>query len=105
MKRELNRGINHRHWHVRKVSDKLNELKSVTIRIPHPNLSLKDMYHYFTCKELGVRKAALRQVTCNCNACDETIRLPWESGKMAAEQPMFAMVGDYFHESVLGDSN
>jgi hypothetical protein len=104
-KRELNRGINQRHWHVRKVSDKLNELKCATIKIPRPNLSFKDTYHYYTNKELGVGKAALRQVPCNCNACDETIRLPWESGKIAADQPRFAMVGDCFLESVLGDSN
>ena len=84
-KRELDRGINQRHWHVREVSDKLNELKCVTIHIPHPNLSFKDMYHYYTCKELGLGKAALGPVPRNCNACDETIRLPWESGKIAAE--------------------
>ena len=104
-KRELNRGINERHWHVRKLSEKLNELKCATIKIPDPNLSFKDMYHHYTCKELGVGKAALRQYPCNCNACDEIIRLPWEPGKSAVEQPRFEMVVGCYFESVLEDSN
>ena len=104
-KREQNRGINRRYWHVRKVSEKLNELKCATIKIDHKNLSFKDMYHYYTCKELGIGKAALRQVPCSCNACDETIRLPWEAGRTAVDQPRFKRVTDCFFDSALGDSN
>jgi hypothetical protein len=87
------------------ISVKLNELKCVTIQILHQNLSFKDMYHYYTCKGLGVGKAALRQVPCCCNACDETIRLSWEAGRTAVEQPRLEMaIGCYF-ESALENSN
>ena len=42
-KRELNRGISERHWHVRPADEKLRTLKCVTIQIPNPNLSFCDI--------------------------------------------------------------
>ena len=52
------------------------------ITIVHENFSkgvwsFKDMYHYYTCPELGINKAALRREPCNCTACDKTVRKPW----------------------------
>ena len=105
-KRELERGISERHWHVRPAKEKLRIFKCATIQIPNPNLSFCDMYHYYTCPEMGTGVAALRQVPCNCNACDEKIRLPWDDGvKDAKDQPRFATCDDCFLNSVLEDSN
>ena len=52
-KKQLKRGINQRHWHVRKLSEKLMEFKCAIILIPDSNLPFQDMYHYHTCKDLG----------------------------------------------------
>ena len=63
------------------------------------------MYHYYTCRELGVGKVALRQIPCNCNACDEIIRLPWDDGISAEMQNRFQTVEHCFFRSILGDAN
>ena len=49
-KKQLKRGINQRHWHIRKASEKLMEFKCAIILMPDSNLSFQDMYHYHTCK-------------------------------------------------------
>ena len=104
-KKNSKRGINQRHWHVRELSHKLKEIKCARILIPDSNLSFQDMYHYHTCKGLGAGRAALKQIPCNCNACDETIRLPWKHGVACDKQPRFAMAKDCFLRPILGDSN
>ena len=91
---------------MRQASEKLFTHKCATIQIPNPNLSFKDMYHYYTCPDLGTSVAALRQVPCNCNACDEKIRLPWDSSvEEDKDQPRFGMVHDCYFNSILEDSN
>ena len=50
LKRENNRGINHRYFHVRDISQTLDGRKCQTIQIPDPDVSFKDMYRYYTCK-------------------------------------------------------
>lgn len=104
-KRELNRGVDNRYWHVRPVTETLEPMKCCTIQIPNPNLSFKDMYHYYTCKAMGVGVAALRQIPCSCTACDEKIRLPWVDGMDASKQPRFGNVTDCYLNSILEDSN
>ena len=106
-KREANRGVNQRYWHVREIDEKLFQPRCVTIKIPEAGVTFKDMYHYYTCPELGLEKwtAALRRVPCNCPACDDTIRLPWVNGKPAKEQPRFKNPEDCSLKPVLGDSN
>ena len=79
-KRESKRGINCRYWHTRKLTEKLNASKCATIQIPEEGVSFKDMYHYYTCKELGVRRAALKRVPYCCPAYDSMIRLSWRPG-------------------------
>ena len=86
-KRELNRGFSNRYWHVRPASEKLFNHKCATIQIPNLNLSFKDMF-------------------CNCNACDEKIRLPWDSSVVEAkDHPRFGKVHDCYFNSILEDSN
>ena len=63
------------------------------------------MYHYYTCKELGIGRAALRRVTCNYNACDEIIRKEWVHGAKSEKQPRFVDSPDCFSKPVLGNSN
>ena len=104
-KKQFKSGINQRHWNIRKLSEKLMEVKCARILIPDSNLSFQDIYHYNTCKDLGSGLAALKQIPCNCNACYETIRLPWNHGMPDEEQPRFAMAEDCFLKPILGDSN
>ena len=106
-KREANRGINQRYWHVREIDEKLYQPRCVTIKIPEDGVSFTDMYHYYCCSEFGNKKwrAALRRVPCNCPACDETIRLPWIDGMPANDQPRFKNPDDCYLKPVLGDSN
>ena len=105
-KREQERGLSERHWHVRPAEEKLRIFKCATIQIPNPNLSFSDMYHYYTCPEMGTGVAALRQVPCNCISCDEKIRLPWDDCvKDVKDQPRFGKCDDCFLNSIVEDSN
>ena len=105
MKRENNRGINQRYFHVRDISQTLDGRKCQTIQIPDPDVSFKDMYHYCTCKELVIGRAVLRRVHCNFNARDEIIRKEWVYGAKSEEQPRFADSPDCFFKPVLCNSN
>ena len=52
-KRERERGIKNRYWHLREEFEKLSEIRCSTIKIEEEGVSFKDMYHYYTCPELG----------------------------------------------------
>ena len=104
-KREDDRKINQRYWHVRTVDEKLDGTKCSTIQIPDPNTTFSDMYHYYTCPDLGLGWAALRRVPCNCNACDISIRKEWDGTKTKSQQPRFQMVEQCRFKSILGDYN
>ena len=53
-KRESERGINNRYWHVRKVEDKLSNIRCETIKNFSKTCTFMDMYHYYTCPELKI---------------------------------------------------
>ena len=98
-KREKERGINKRYWHVREVDDDLVGIKCATIT--HPKFetgvcTFQDMYHYYTCPDMEIGMAALRRQPCNCAACDETIRKPWDPDKEPEQQPRFENPEDFF---------
>ena len=44
------------------------------------------MYHYYTCPDLDPRKADLRRLAGNCEACDEQITMTWAMGLDAEDQ-------------------
>ena len=68
--------------------------------------TFQDMYHYYTCPELGLGKAALRRQPCNCAACDATIRKPWvKEIKEPEKQPRFVNPEDCFWKDVFGKHN
>ena len=69
------------------------------------SVSFSDMYHYFTCPELGIGFAALRRFPCNCEACDQMIRHLWVDGIESEKQPRFKLARDCCFDSILGDSN
>ena len=75
-KRERERGINKRLWHVRGLREELSDVKCATIKNFSKTCNFSDMYHYHTCYELGPSTAALRRFPCNCQACDEVITKP-----------------------------
>ena len=64
-KRESQRGIKNRYWHVRELEEKLSDVKCATIKDFSDTCTFSDMYHYYTCKELGPSKAAMRRFPCN----------------------------------------
>ena len=104
-KREDNRKINTRSWHVRPIDETLNGMKCSTIKIADPSVTFSDMYHYYTCWELGIGCAALRRFPCNCQACDEQIRISWVDGIDSKIQPRFKLANNCRFGSILGDSN
>ena len=104
-KRERNRGIRNRYWHVRGVQEELSNVKCSTITNFSKTATFRDIYHYYTCPELGAGFAALRRLPCNCNACNETIIKPWIPGVAAKEQPRFTDPEDCYFKSVMGDHN
>ena len=63
------------------------------------------MYHYYTCPELGVRKAAIRRLACNCTACDEMITKPWIHGISAAQQERFKDPDNCKFKPLFGNEN
>ena len=104
-KRERNRGIKDRYWHLREEFEKLSDFKCATVKIEEEGTTFKDLYHYYTCPEMGQGRACLRRVPCNCTACDEKIRLPWVHGLVPKEQPRFAPVTDCYLKSILEQKN
>ena len=85
-KRESERVINKRYWHVRNITDKLSDVNCNTIKDFLDSCTFSDMYHYYTCPDLGPRKAALRRLACNYEACDEQITMTWAMGLDAEDQ-------------------
>jgi len=104
-KRYANRGINHRYWTVRPLTERLSGAKAKTIIIPEEGVSFKDMYHHYCSWELGIGVAALRRVPCHCKACETMISLPWSPGVAAKDQPRFQQVPDCHLRPVLGEAN
>ena len=55
---------------------------------------------------MGTGVAALRQIPCNYNYCDERMRMPWVDGVVDAEnQPRFGKCDDCFLNSIFENSN
>ena len=52
-KRERNRGIKNRYWHLREEFEKLSDFKCATVKIEEEGTTFKDLYHYYTCPEMG----------------------------------------------------
>ena len=105
-KRERERGINRRHWHVRDVKEKLSDVKCATIKNFSDSCTFSDMYHYYVCPQLGPGKAALRRFPCNCPACDEVITKPWTNAiKDPVLQPRFQNPDNCFFKPLFGDEN
>ena len=84
------------------------------MEIPEDGVTFKDMHQYHCCPELGAEKrlvedgvfqAAMRRVVCNCEACDTTIRLPWEPGMPGKDQPRFKNPAACVLRPVMGDAN
>ena len=104
-KRESERGINKRYWHVRELEHPLSNVKCETIEDFSDTCVFSDMYHYYTCPELGVRKAAVRRLACNCTACDEMITKPWTHGIIPEQQERFKDPGNCKFKSLFGNEN
>ena len=90
-------------YHVRKVDQKLNESKYNTIEFPEEGVKFSDMYHFYTCKLLGVGHVACRCVPCYCPVCNERIQKEWIHGIYDEDQPRFQKVKDCVFSKVLGD--
>ena len=104
-KREKDRGINKRYWHLRAMEEKLSDARCHTIQIPEKGVNFSDMHHYYCCPQLGPGRAALRRVPCYCQACNSKLKLPWINGKDYYEQERFQFVDDCYFASILGDVN
>ena len=59
---------------VRKVNQKLNKSKYNTIEFPEKGVKFSDMYHFYSCKLLGVGHVACCCVPCYCPVCNEMIQ-------------------------------
>ena len=103
---ENSKKVNEFCYHVRELDEKIFGLKAATIEIDEADVSFKDMCHFYACKEMGVGRAAMRRVPCNCSKCDEVIRRPWEVGVPWNEQARFdSVVGCYYSSVMEGDRN
>ena len=102
-KREGSRGIKNRYWHLRE--EDLVQVKCATIKDFSKTCNFSDIYHYYTCRELGPNKAALRRFPCNCEACNEIITKPWVYGVKAEKQERFADPEDCYFKPLLEDYN
>ena len=98
-KRETGRGINKRFWHVKKLEEELSQVRCQTIK------DFSDVYHYYTCKELGPMRAAIRRLACNCQACDKMIQKPWANGIAAEDQERFNDPEDCYFNSLFEHEN
>lgn len=104
-KRECEKKIHERWWHLRKLTSKLSGIHFGTNNIDDDKHTFSHMYHYYACYELSHGRAALRRVPCNCVECDRVIRQDWVAGKDDEDQPRFQTVQNCYFESILGDEN
>ena len=105
-KRKNARSLQSRFWTVRPLDAVLNQSKYKTITFDRiEGVTFSDMYHFYTCKELGVGMVALRRVPCYCVNCNKQIQLPWEDGVTAINQQRFKSIDDCFFASVVGNQN
>ena len=89
---------------MRNRAEELNETQCERITFKG-DAKFSEMCQIHTSWELGAGRAALRRHPCNCEKCDEAIRLPWKSGVPPAEQPRFKTVVDCEFASILGKEN
>ena len=54
---------------------------------------------------LGKGKCEMRQITCTCIECINTLEKPWVHGVSPIELPRYAKVDGCVHHSILGDYN
>lgn len=99
------RHVEDRCYHIRKIDEKLNELKYLRIKFPNEDILFSDMYHYYCCPELGTGRVALRRVACYCKNCDTNITKTWIPGTKAEDQPRFQTIDNCYFSSLLGDEN
>ena len=91
------RTISERFWQLRKSNQELNMSKYKTITFDEEGTTFNDMYHFYTCKDLGVGYVAMRRVPCYCEKCNETLKRPWVHGvPNKQDQPRFESVKDCF---------
>ena len=90
---------------MREIDEELNESKYSTITFNKDGVTFMDMYHYYTCPELGTAKTALRQVPCYCENCNKQIQLPWIHGNSPEEQPRFDTINNCYFSSIVGEEN
>ena len=78
-------------FHVRKIDQKMNESKYNTISFDkNKGVTFNDMYHFYSCKKLGVGVVACRRVPCYCVSCNEMLQKEWKDGGVAHKvQPRF----------------
>lgn len=99
------RTINERFWHVRKKDVHLNMSKYETIKLKEKGTTFNDMYHFYTCKELGKGVVAMRRVPCYCKYCNLQLKKPWVNGVRREKQDRFKTIDNFFLSSIVGDEN
>ena len=105
-KRERERGINRRFWHVRELTEELSAFKCEPIPKWSESCRFSDIHHYYTCPELGFVQATLRRFPHNCLACDEVITQPWDHAiRDPVNQPRFKNPESCFFKPLFEDEN
>ena len=90
---------------MRKPYNKLSDVRCQTIKDFSDTSNFSDMYHYYSCKALGARRAAIRRIACNCEACDQIIQKPWANGIAAKDQERFKDSEDCYFKSISENEN
>ena len=93
-KRELNRTIRERFYHIRDEDVNNFEYVNMTFKgfpkVDGENYNgMLSCYHLYFDPQLSLYKAALRRITCVCTTCLSNLALPWQENVDAHLQPRF----------------
>ena len=105
-KREANRKIKEYHYWVSDSKEKLPKLKyQAPSRFTDEGDGFMNLYHVYSCYELGVGRVATRRIPCHCENCQLQITKAWIPRTEPKDQPRFKLVDNCKYINYFGDKN
>ena len=94
-KRELNRAISKFQYFSRDSKETLSGLKyQAPSRFTDEDDGFMNLYHIYSCYELGYERVATRRIPCHCDACKLQMSHAWMPGTAPCDQPRFQLAAN-----------
>ena len=107
LKRERERKIKSRYWHVRGIDEELEPYRAKRVTFPaRTNALFSEMYHYHCAPQFPLGTAAVRRIPCACSTCDALIKTKWDPDITDfKDQPRFQQNDNCYMEPIMKTNN